>query len=372
MSYNELKKHYHIQCLIYHPDKNNSDDAQEKFQEVHSAYEFLLDYLKHDNLENGMGMDIEPDQDSEFSYKDILIQFLRSISENNIEPNILFYNIIHKITEKCEEKSIELLDKLNKEMLLKTYDILYKYHNIFRISEDFVLKVQKIVEERLKHDECVILNPTLEDLFEYNIYKLTFGEKILPIPLWHHELVYDINGADLYVKCIPILPDDYTIDNENNLFVDINKIDIKFILENRIKTKVVIYDGEWKEIEVIGNLEDYAKEFFDDVHLKFESPFLKHNINIWYEKLDGVNSYVCGKILNKPIYKCLWFTMISDEYRGRLSLNEVNTIIKLSNHLNFPYEPPSEWLVDEKDVYGRDKIKNKYRILEKARKKYLN
>ena len=22
ISYNELKKHYHIQCLIYHPDKN--------------------------------------------------------------------------------------------------------------------------------------------------------------------------------------------------------------------------------------------------------------------------------------------------------------------------------------------------------------
>jgi hypothetical protein len=179
------------------------------------------------------------------------------------------------------------------------------------------------------------------------------------------------NGETIYGNAI-IFKTSLPIDNENNLFVDINKIDIKFILENRIKTKVVIYDGEWKEIEVIGNLEDYAKEFFDDVHLKFESPFLKHNINIWYEKLDGVNSYVCGKILNKPIYKCIWFTMISDEYRGSLSLNEVNTIIKLSNHLIFPYEPPSEWLIDEKDVYGRDKIKNKYRILEKARKKYLN
>jgi hypothetical protein len=179
------------------------------------------------------------------------------------------------------------------------------------------------------------------------------------------------NGETIYGNAI-IFKTSLPIDNENNLFVDINKIDIKFILENRIKTKVVIYDGEWKEIEVIGNLEDYAKEFFDDIYLKFESPFLKHNINIWYEKLDGVNSYVCGKILNKPIYKCIWFTMISDEYRGSLSLNEVNTIIKLSNHLIFPYEPPSEWLIDEKDVYGRDKIKNKYRILEKARKKYLN
>lgn len=179
------------------------------------------------------------------------------------------------------------------------------------------------------------------------------------------------NGETIYGNAI-IFKTSLPVDNENNLFVDINKTDIKFILENRIKTKVVIYDGEWKEIEVIGNLEDYAKEFFDDIYLKFESPFLKHNINIWYEKLDGVNSYVCGKILNKPIYKCLWFTMISDEYRGSLSLNEVNTIIKLSNHLIFPYEPPSEWLIDEKDVYGRDKIKNKYRILEKARKKYLN
>jgi len=179
------------------------------------------------------------------------------------------------------------------------------------------------------------------------------------------------NGETIYGNAI-IFKTYLPVDNENNLFVDINKIDIKFILENRIKTKVVIYDGEWKEIEVIGNLEDYAKEFFDDIYLKFESPFLKHNINIWYEKLDGVNSYVCGKILNKPIYKCLWFTMISDEYRGSLSLNEVNTIIKLSNNLNFPYEPPSEWLIDEKDIYGRDKIKNKYRILEKARKKYLN
>ena len=24
ISYNELKKHYHIQCLIYHPDKNTN------------------------------------------------------------------------------------------------------------------------------------------------------------------------------------------------------------------------------------------------------------------------------------------------------------------------------------------------------------
>lgn len=154
--------------------------------------------------------------------------------------------------------------------------------------------------------------------------------------------------------------------HENIVFVNINKEDIKLILEKRIKTSVVIYDGVWSEIDVIGNLENYANQFFDDGFLKFEIPFLKHNINIWYEKLDGCNSNICGKILQKPIYKCLWFTMVSDEYRGSLSLDEVKKIIELSYKLNYPYEPYEEWISEEKDTYGRNKIKNKYRILEKA------
>jgi len=159
--------------------------------------------------------------------------------------------------------------------------------------------------------------------------------------------------------------------NDSMIFVDTIKEDVKIILENRIKTKLVIYDGEWSEKIVIGNLEDYAKEFFDDTFLKLEIPFLKHNINIWYEKLEGCKHDVCGKILEKPIYKCIWFTMISDEYRGNICLNEVKKIISLSYKLSFPYEPKKEWDNDEKDKYGRNKIKNKYRILEKAYQELL-
>jgi hypothetical protein len=173
------------------------------------------------------------------------------------------------------------------------------------------------------------------------------------------------NGEKVFGNAI-ILKTYLPNNSENILFVDSMKEDIKLILENRIKTKIVIYDGEWSEIITIGNLEDYAKDFFDDTYLKIEIPFLKHNINIWYEKLDGCKYDICGKILEKPIYKCLWFTMISNEYRGSLSLDEVKKIIALSYKLNFPYESKKEWDSDEKDKYGRNKIKNKYRILEKA------
>jgi hypothetical protein len=223
-----------------------------------------------------------------------------------------------------------------------------------------------------ENSDAMIETQVIAEFPEY-IYEMVYINNVKKEDKYKNDLATLLitNGETVYGNII-IFKTHLPVDNENNLFVDIDKKDIKYILENRIKTKVVIYDGEWSEVEVIGNLEDYSKEFFDDTYLKFESPFLKHNINIWYEKLDSVNSYVCGKLLNKPIYKCLWFTMISDEYRGSLSLNEVITIINLSNHLKFPYEPPSEWLIEEKDVYGRDKIKNKYRILEKARKKYLN
>ena len=214
-----VKRKYRIMALLYHPDKNPAADARERFQEVHAAYEFLMDYLRgeldysdgdSEEDEEGMGENLS-------AYKDILMQFLRSISEQN--ETSIFYSVVHKITEKCEEKSLELLGKLNKDLLVKAYDILYKYSALFRISEEFLYKVQLVVEDRMKHDECIILNPTLEDLFAKNVYKLAVGSRTLLIPLWHHELVYEIDGADLYVKCIPILPDNYTIDSENNLII---------------------------------------------------------------------------------------------------------------------------------------------------------
>lgn len=51
----EIKKAYFKLAKIYHPDKNNSPDATEKFQKINMAYEILInsetryEYLKMDN-----------------------------------------------------------------------------------------------------------------------------------------------------------------------------------------------------------------------------------------------------------------------------------------------------------------------------------
>lgn len=150
------------------------------------------------------------------------------------------------------------------------------------------------------------------------------------------------------------------------LITNVDTSQIKEILDNRVKINIVIYDGEWSNKIVTNNLEEFAKLFFDEEFKKFETPFLLHNINIWYESCDGCSTKICGKILERPIYKCFWFTMITDEYYGSIYLNEVKKIIEVSNKMDFPFNAKKEWIDDEKDEFSRKVIKNKYKVLDFA------
>jgi hypothetical protein len=62
------------------------------------------------------------------------------------------------------------------------------------------------------------LKPTLNDLWENNVYKYTKNGTKLIIPLWHHELVYDIDGEEFAVKMNPRMPSaNFWLDENNNL-----------------------------------------------------------------------------------------------------------------------------------------------------------
>lgn len=174
-----------------------------------------------------------------------------------------------------------------------------------------------------------------------------------------------IYGNALLIKTfIPSLSKSILIENSA-----IN--DIKIILDSRVKTNIVIYDGDWSNKKVAGDLNEFAKTFFDGNFIKFEVAFLLHNVNIWYEICDGCSLKTCGKVLERPIYKCFWFTMITDEYRGSIYLDEVKKIINISNKMDFPFNAKNEWLNDEKDDFSRKVIKNKYKILDLAYYEYF-
>jgi hypothetical protein len=106
-------------------------------------------------------------------------------------------------------------------MLIKIYEILKRYKDNFHFTQNYIDRIETIIADKTRNDECIILNPTLDDLFENNLYRLKVNNFIYIIPLWHHELVYDNSGNDVYVKCNPMLPENIEIDNRNNLFVDV-------------------------------------------------------------------------------------------------------------------------------------------------------
>ena len=208
LNVDELKHKYKLYALKFHPDKNKSIDATEKFQEINSAYQYLC---SHDIELN------EPYQENT-SYSDILFTFMTSIIPIDKDTNVI-HIIIQKLTNVCESKSHDFLDKLDKDTLIKIYNVIKTNKDIFHIKDEYITKIENIINNKIQKDEVIILNPTLEDLFDNNLYRLTIDKNTYIIPLWHHELQYDNNGKDLYVRCNPVLLDDIEIDETNDIHV---------------------------------------------------------------------------------------------------------------------------------------------------------
>jgi hypothetical protein len=242
---------------------------------------------------------------------------------------------------------------------LDSYDTITFNSNNF--ADSIIKNLELNVEGKSVHTQ--IINESSDYIYELlyiDILKDENEEKFNAIASLLNTNGDKIYGNALFMKTyIPSLSKSIIIEN--------SKLeDIKYVLDTRVKTNIVCYDEEWIDKIVIGNLEDFAKDFFDGEYKKIEIPFLLHNINIWYEIDDFSKNkkYICSKILDKPIYKCLWFTMITDEYRGSIYLKEVEKILKISEHLPFPYNPKPEWIQEENDEFNRKVIKNKYKILD--------
>jgi hypothetical protein len=223
-----LKKKFHKSALKHHPDKNiNRLEATIKFQQINEAYRYLLSNIDFINA-NDIN-DINDDNsynDNIFStnmqYINLLNRFISSIVKGDYKDIII--TIVKEIINNYGNISNKLFDELNKDTCFEIYNFLNKYKDILHINNEIIEFIKELLEKKFSKDFICILNPSIDDLFENNIYKLILNNQKYLIPLWHNELYFDNsndNGSDIIVFCIPELPENVRLDENNNLLVEV-------------------------------------------------------------------------------------------------------------------------------------------------------
>ena len=212
----DIKKAYYSLAIKYHPDKSKSNS--EKFVTIKEAYDFLNTYSDiHVDQEDS-------DDDGDASdYISLLKKCIKLVSPNTNWSNLFMDSTFKNIISDCENISLKIFKGLTKEKSIEIYNFLSTYREVFHIQENTLKEMRSILEEKRKNDNLIILEPTLDDLFDEKIYILDICDKKYYIPLWCHELCYDISGDDLIVKCQPQTPKHIYIDDNNNIFINVNK-----------------------------------------------------------------------------------------------------------------------------------------------------
>jgi len=236
-----LKKKFHKMALKNHPDKNgNTTESTDKFQKINEAFCFLKREIKHFKPED-FDTDTEHNIDHNSSlYLDILKGFMKTFFEGKY--NEILIKFISDILNAGRKISIKLFDDFDKDTTLSIYTFLSNNRSTLHLSEDMLDNIRDIVIKKYNNVEIYKLNPSINDLLNNNLYKLNKNNQVFLVPLWYSESYFESSGCEIIVICEPELPDNITLDEDNNIYIDIcieqHELLEKILLDGSIKFNI--------------------------------------------------------------------------------------------------------------------------------------
>ena len=246
LTHEYIKKKYHKLALINHPDKNGNT---EKFQQINEAYEYLskdpaftqgpANTFAQGSSESAETFVSSSNTNTNKMYIYLLSVFIGSIIKGSYKEAIM--NVINEIVIYNKDVSLEMLfDELDKDSSLEVYSFICKYKHILYISNETLEFVSLLIKKKYKNDRVFILNPSIGDLVDNNIFKLYVDDQLYLVPLWHNELYFQTQGLDglsngeIIVLCNPELPENIVIDEDNNIHVtkEIEGVELLELIKN--------------------------------------------------------------------------------------------------------------------------------------------
>ena len=218
----DIKKKYYRAALSCHPDRNNDANSTAAFQELSDAYNFLCMHLEVDEV-------IE----DECSYLSIIERFIKEMVGSNYD-----INTINSIINGCKNLSIKAFENTDKKTALKLFGYIELFAESLKIDKTTIDSIREIIKNKIKNDELYILNPSVDNLLNGDIYILKKENDTYYVPMWHDEITYDLSNISLIVKCIPNLPKHMYIDEKNNLHVNIVTNISKLLDHNELSIQI--------------------------------------------------------------------------------------------------------------------------------------
>ena len=225
-SLKELKKTYYKLALKYHPDKNKEKGSEIKFKEINLAYHFLLEHLNE-----------KPDTENS-DYLSIIKGCIRQLFPFLQWNDIFLDSTIHGILNNCKKATLKIFNEINKDKALEVFAFLSTHRETFNLSQELLEEMHQIIQKKINKDHVYVLNPTINDLLNDEVYKLKIGSKYFMVPLWNHEVCFDISGADLIVYSLPELSENIYIDNNNNIIVKVEEEIKNLLKEGKLKVSL--------------------------------------------------------------------------------------------------------------------------------------
>lgn len=210
----QLKKHYYKAALRYHPDKNNGVDSKDRFQDVQNAYKYLCATID----DNKANLD-------DNSYTSIIHNFFRSCQVRNNDTNQDNENVISilftLLVNGCRSISLKAFEGIDKQNAIEIYGFIATYADLFGFDNCVIESIREIIKAKFNNDEIIILNPSMENLLNAEVYKLNHNGELFYVPLWHHEITYELSDSSLIVRCVPKIEDHISIDENNTIHISV-------------------------------------------------------------------------------------------------------------------------------------------------------